>query len=146
MPEQNHSDVLNGLLVRLYRSLLQYGVECCSAWTSDAAAHEQQALEEMAMRQRESVGRLVDLLTSRGLVVDFDNYPDYSELHYVSLKFLLGKLVENQQQVIAALEAGVARLGHDREAVELVSEVLAAEKANLARLRDMASAKSTVHA
>lgn len=146
MAEQNHSDVLNGLLVRLYRSLLQYGVECCSAWTSDAEAHEQQALEEMAARQRESVARLVDLLTSRGLVVDFDNYPDYSELHYVSLKFLLGKLIAEQQQVIAALEAGLAALGQDPEAAELVSEILATEKANLSRLREMAQAKTAVHA
>jgi hypothetical protein len=146
MSEQNHSDVLNGLLVRLYRSLLQYGVECCSAWTSDAEAHEQQALQEMAARQRESVGRLVDLLTARGQAIDFGNYADYSELHYVSLKFLLGKLIADQQQVIAALEASLGALGHDREAVELVTELLAAEKGNLARLRDMASAKSPVHA
>jgi len=146
MSEQNHSDVLNGLLVRLYRSLLQYGVECCSAWTSDAQAHEQQALEEMAARQRESVGQLVELLTARGLAIDFGNFADYSELHYVSLKFLLGKLIDDQQQVIAALEAGLAALGNDSEAAWLVREVLAVEKMNLSRLRDMASAKSAVHA
>jgi hypothetical protein len=146
MADQNHSDVLNGLLVRLYRSLLQYGVECCSAWTSSAQAHEQQALEQMAARQRESVARLVDLLTARGLVVDFGNYDDYSELHYVSLKFLLGKLIENEQQLIAALESGLAALGHDPEATKLVSDVLAAEKDNLTRLGGMARAQATVHA
>ena len=141
MADQTANDILNHLVGRVYRSLLQYSVECWP-WTTltetvGSAAPEQQALEQMAARQKSFVARLVELLTDRGENVDFGGFPDNSELHYVSLDFLLGKLVADEQQLVAELEAALGGLHNDQEAAALVSELLTAEQANIARLREL---------
>src|SRR5436305_2019737 len=95
MADLNSSDVLNRGLARLNRSLMQYAVDCWP-WTraTDTAAietPEQKSIEQMTLRQRDFVARLVELIMRRGDVVDFGSFPDNSELHYVSLEYLLGK-------------------------------------------------------
>jgi hypothetical protein len=142
MAEQNQNEILNRVVARLYRCLLQYAMECW-AWTSDAETPgveppEQKAVEQMAARQREFVARLADLITQRGAAVDFGNYPDFSEMHYVSLDYLLGKLIADEQKLISELEAAHPALS-DATARGLLSEVLASEKDNLVRLRGMAA-------
>ncbi|HEY3963049.1 MAG TPA: hypothetical protein VGM05_00715 [Planctomycetaceae bacterium] len=143
MPEKTENEILNHLVARAYRSLLQYAVECWP-WTTltesiGSAAPEQQAVEQIAARQQAFVGRLVELLIDRGETVDFGNFPDNSELHYVSLDFLLGKLIADEQNLVAELEAAQGALHNDPSAAGLVSELLAAEQANIARLRELAA-------
>jgi hypothetical protein len=143
MAEQTANDILNHLVGRVYRSLLQYSVEC-SPWSAlsesvGSAAPEEQIVEQIAARQQSFVGRLVELLTNRGETVDLGNFPDNSALHYVSLDFLLGKLIADEQQIVAELEAAQGGLHHDPEAATLVSELLAAEHSNIARLRELAA-------
>jgi hypothetical protein len=146
MADQNHSDLLNRLLVRIYRGPLQYAVDC---WPWSAAADakgveppEQRAIEKMATRQQQFIARLVELLSRRRAVVDFGVYPDYSELHYVSLDYLIGKLIADEQRLVAELEAAQTGLKDDPEAAQVVSELLAAEKEHLAQLRDLAAKAS----
>ncbi len=143
MTDQTNNALLNRLVPRLYRSLLQYTVECWpwspSAESPDGKSPEQEAIEQMAARQREFVARLVELLSRRGAVVDFDNYPDYSELHYVALDFLLGRLIADEQRLVAELEAARGATHGDPPAATLIVELLAAEKDNLGRLRDLAA-------
>lgn len=141
MADQAANDILNRLVGRVYRSLLQYSVECWP-WSTlseavGAATPEQQVLEQIAARQQTFVGRLAELLTERGENVDFGSFPDNSELHYVSVDFLLGKLVADEQNLVGELESAQGGLHHDPEAAALVSELLAAEQANIARLREL---------
>ena len=143
MADQTVNDVLNHIVGCVYRSLLQYSIEC-STWTTlsesaGAVTPEQQAVEQMAARQQEFVGRLADLLAERGAAVDYDTYPDNSEMHYGSRDFLVGKIIEDEQYVVAQLEAAVKALAHDAEASALVSELLTAERGNLAKLRQLAA-------
>jgi hypothetical protein len=141
MTDLNSSDVLNRVLARLYRSLMQYAVDCWpwSRATDTAAAEtpEQKTIEQMTLRQQEFVARLADLVMRRGGVVDFGSFPDNSELHYVSLDYLLGKLIEDEQNLIAELQTALSALGHDAEATALVSELLAVETQNVSRLREL---------
>jgi hypothetical protein len=144
MADQNNSDVLNRVLVCVYRGLLQYAVDCWP-WTSSSefqqnGSAEQKALEEMAARQRALIARLVDMHSRRGQIVDFGSYPDNSELHYVALDYLLKKLITDEQRLVAELETARAVLEHDREASGLISEMLAAEKEHILRLEQMAKA------
>jgi hypothetical protein len=143
MTDEAGTDILNRLVPRVYRSLLQYTVECWpwtpSAESPDGKSPEQKAIEQMAARQQEFVARLVDLLSRRGVVVDFDNYPDYSELHYVALDYLLGKLIADEQRLVSELEAARGAIHNDPPAATLIVELLAAEKDNLVRLRELAS-------
>lgn len=150
MADANNTDLLNQLLARVYRSLLQYSGECW-AWTSATETPgvetvEQKAVEQMAGRQRALVARLVALIADRGGNVDLGNYPDNSGMHYVSLEYLLGKLIADEQEVVAELDAASGRLKNDLAAASLVSELQSAERDNLARLRELATAPKTVPA
>jgi Arc/MetJ-type ribon-helix-helix transcriptional regulator len=146
MADQNHSDLLNRLLVRIYRGVLQYAVECWP-WSAAADANgieppEQRAIEKMAARQQQLIARLVELLSKRRAAVDFGAYPDYSELHYVSLDYLIGKIIADEERLVAELEAAQTGLQNDPAAAHVVAEILAAEKEHLAQLRGLA-AKAT---
>src|SRR5258708_35384707 len=104
MADENHSDLLNRLLVRAYRGLLQYAVDCWP-WSAAADANgveppEQRAIEKMAARQQQFIARLVDLLSKRPAAIDFGVYPDYSELHYVSLYYLIGNFTVDHQRLV----------------------------------------------
>jgi hypothetical protein len=148
MAGQNNTDVLNRLVERMYRCLLQYTVECWPWTTSsespDGKSPEQKAIEQMAARQQEFVGRLVELVSQRGQVADFGNYPDNSELHYVSLDYLVGKLITDEERLVADLESAREAVRNDPPAATLIVELLAAEKQNLAKLRELATKAATV--
>jgi hypothetical protein len=150
MADQTPNDVLNRLLARLYRSLLQYTVECwpwtTSTESADGKSPEEKTVEQMAARQLAFVGRLVNLLQERGEVADFGNYPDNSELHYVSLDYLLGKLIADEQKLVNELEAAREAIHNDPPAAGLVIELLAAEKENVNRLRELAAKAAAVPA
>jgi hypothetical protein len=146
MVDLKSSDVLNRLLARLYRSLLQYAVDCWP-WTTAAdtaviESTEQRSIEQIAVRQRAFVARLVDLISRRGDVVDFGSYPDNSELHYVSLDYLLGKLIADEQGLVAELQAALVDLPSDADAAALIAEILTAEKENLSRLGELSRSAS----
>ena len=146
MADQNQNDVLNRIVARVYRCLLQYTMECWP-WTTATETPgreppEQKTVEQMAARQRDFIARLVDVLTQRGASVDFGNYPDFSEMHYVSLDYLLGKLMADEQKLVSELEAAIPALKGDARAAGLVSELLSAEKEHLVRLREMAARAS----
>ena len=142
---QDTSGLLNRLLVRIYRGLLQYSADCWP-WTDAEESAEKRAVERMGEAQRQNIGAVVEVLTGRGVVVDFGSYPDNSELHYVSLDYLLGKLIADEEAIVAEIEASQDEAAHDTEAARLVSELLAAEKAHLAQLRELAKAHAPVPA
>ncbi|MGE5193422.1 MAG: hypothetical protein ACM3U2_13085 [Deltaproteobacteria bacterium] len=143
MTDRTSNEILSRLVPRIYRSLLQYTVECWpwtpSAESPDGKSPEQKAVEQLAARQQQFVGRLVDLLSRRAEAVDFDNYPDFSELHYVALDYLLGKLIADEQRLVSEVEAARGAIRNDPEAAGLISELIAAERENLTRLRDLAA-------
>ncbi|MBI3861820.1 MAG: hypothetical protein HY290_07980 [Planctomycetia bacterium] len=136
MADQPANELLNRLAGRAYRSLLQYAVECWP-WTDASTAAEQQAIEQLAARQQSFVGRLVDLLAERGQTIDLGNFPDNSELHYVSVDYLVQKLIADEQNLVADLESAQGTLHGDPPAARLVSDLLAAEQANIARLKEL---------
>ncbi|HEY2251322.1 MAG TPA: hypothetical protein VGH74_09690 [Planctomycetaceae bacterium] len=143
MADSNSSDVLNRVLARLNRSLLQYAVDCWpwSSATDTAAVEtpEQKSVEQMTLRQQQFVARLVDLIMVRDDTVDLGSFPDNSELHYVSLEYLLGKLIKDEQELVAALQSALSALESDVEARTLVAEILAAEHENIERLRELSN-------
>jgi len=137
MADQDNIELLNRLLARLGRGLVQYAVDCWP-WTNGADDAELRALEQIAKKQQQFVARLVELISQRGGVPDFGVFADYSDLNYVSLDYLLGKLIADEQSLIAEVETAQAALRGDAEAAALAGELSSAEKEHLARLRDMA--------
>jgi len=141
MPDARHNAVLNDLLICLYRSLLQYTIECWP-WTDDSELEQRQAIEELATRQRAQVGRIVELLESRQYPIDFGQYPDWSELHYVALEYLLAKLIEDEANITASVERAQAALAEDTQGRHLAAEILLSEQRHFARLKELAAAQN----
>ncbi len=146
MADSNASDVLNGVLGRLNRSLMQYAVDCWpwSQATDTAALEtpEQKSIEQMTLRQQQFVADLVDLIMQRGGAVDLGTFDDHSELHYVALDYLLGKLIADEQELVAELQSALSSLDSDIEARTLVAEILASEHENVARLGELSRSAS----
>lgn len=140
MPEAQHNAVLNALLVRLYRSLLQYTIECWP-WVETNREDERRVVEELAQKQMVQVSRIAELLGARGWAIDFGTYPDWSELHYVSLEYLLAKLVEDQTQLVSNIRAAQLALADDSDGALLAAQVLVGEERHLAKLKELDAAQ-----
>lgn len=128
------NELLNDLLVAIYRSLVQYADEV-SPWASDKAAQLQQEVTALALRQRADVGRLTELLTARDEAVDFSFFPhEFTSLHFVSLDYLAGRLVECQRQLVQRLESSADQLAADPQAQALVQKIAASQREGLVQL------------
>lgn len=126
--------ILNDVLIALHRSLLQY-IRDAWPWTDAASEPLKDPLEKEAASQAETVEGLTDLLRERGYSVAFGTYPDFSNLNYVSIDFLLKRVVKNQERVVAACLAAESLLADHPEDAELAHEIAAAEGERLAHLK-----------
>ena len=120
--QQNHA--LNALLQSLGRSLLQYVGECWP-WSADDRASDADKVKELVTRQQDDVGQLAHLLKSRGWTIDFGMYPvEYTDLHYVSLDFLLGQLAANARSISENAERVATECVDDHEAGVLLERIV----------------------
>jgi hypothetical protein len=133
--------ILNDVLIALHRSLLQYVGESWP-WTSEHSSAAREALAQEAASQAETVTGLTELLRERGFPVAFGTYPDFSNLNYLSLDFLLKRVVKDQQQVVSACERAAHALADSPDDAELIREIAASEKDRLEHLRQLAIPKT----
>lgn len=97
---------LNKLFVLLHRSLLQYVGECWP-WTAEDGRQTEilATIKGLIATQKKNEAALAKPLTESGWVLDFGGYPTlYTDLHYVSLTYLLKQLVISQSQITAAFD------------------------------------------
>lgn len=121
-----HNAKLNELVIDLGRSLLQYAAEV-SPWAKTGAVSDEMA--RLAARQRDSVGKLVDLLAARGWNIDFGVYPtDYGDLHFLSWNYFVPMLRQSQEALVAELDEAAHTCIDDAEAVDVLREVLDEER------------------
>ena len=140
MSDSSQNERLNAVLIRLHRCLLQY-VEECWPWSGQGQSGERLAVQGLAREQQHFVGGLVDLLSSRGWPIDFGNYPtDFTDLHYVGLDYLLGRIADDEQTLVAFIELARAGSMGDSSATSLLSHLLDAERRHASRLRELAGA------
>lgn len=144
MAHVQHNGKLNQLLVDIGRSLLQYVGEC-SAWTSPSWAEKEHEFESLVALQKEHVRQLVDLLMERGWSIDFGGFPaTYTDLHFLSLKYLLKLTIESQKAVVFELDEAVHTCIDDPEGAALIREILTSERQISERLQSLASPATAV--
>jgi hypothetical protein len=137
MANVQHNVKLNQLLVDLGRSLLQY-VGHCSSWSSRADAAIAAEFPSLVATQQEHVAELSELLTSRRWTIDFGGFPArFTDLHFLSLKYLLKQIVINQRAVLAELEDASHTSVDDPEAATLIEEILSSERQITERLETL---------
>ncbi|MDB5339533.1 MAG: hypothetical protein JWN70_5152 [Planctomycetaceae bacterium] len=102
---------LNSLFVLLHRSLLQYLGEC-SPWTAEDSHQGETlaAIRDIVTRQKQDETLLADTLLESGWVIDCGGYStSFTDLHYVSLKYLLKQVIISQTNIVKAFEAAAQK-------------------------------------
>lgn len=131
--QQNEN--LNRVVIAMCRSLLQYTMEAWP-WTP-GNSHLREPLDEMIDEQRGRIERLCNLLDARGWTIEFGVFPDFTDLHFLALDFLLPDVVVNQRAVVAEIDAIRARTADDPEGAALLTEVAAGERGMLSKLEGL---------
>ena len=99
------------------------------------------AVEVLIAEQTVRVRRLAELLDGRGWMIDFGVFPDFTDLHYLSLDYVLPHLVENERSVVKQIEAALPQCAGDAEGTALLTEILQGERATLVRLEELSRSK-----
>lgn len=135
MARIQHNTKLNQLVVDLGRSLLQFVGEV-SPWSPNNAGAAREAVARLVVSQRNHVERLTGLLVERRCRVEFGVYPAaFTDLHFLSLKSLLPRIIASQDALVAELDEAAHTCVDDPEAAAALGEVLAAQRAGTEELR-----------
>jgi hypothetical protein len=134
--------VMNRLAVIHGRSLASYLNYASPTWhRGDEKAR--QALADITAQQLETVDRIAEWILEHDGVVSRGSYPMvYTAYHDLSFDFLLNRLIEHQQQDVAAIQACLGQLD-DARAREMAQESLGEAKAHLDMLRELLRPNTT---
>lgn len=131
-------DRLNDAFVTLCCSLLQYvGENSPWAATTDQASIEK--LNAVVARQKAQIQRFADFLVNRYGFVPHGTYPvEFTDLQYLSLAYLVKKMIIDQQQVLEIVEDDRKNLDNDPGARDMLSQLEVGIAKTLLSLKEMA--------
>ena len=130
-------EILNRVQRELSGCFLQYVGEIWP-WTSvgPEGAKLKSMHDQCVARQRQSIAQLTEYLAARQARVEPGQYSaNFTDLHYVSLHFLLKHLIASQSLIVESLNRAVTLLPNGDEAQELLAAVRQNEQENLAALK-----------
>ncbi len=137
MRQIESSQRLMQLLLHHYRSLPIFLTEAVP-WTHRGDERATSVLLDIVAGQRDLSNRIAAELEQRGWPLDMGEYPmDFLDLHFLSLDFLLQRLVDNQQREVDAIARLSAEVDEDPVAHDLAQEALGAAKGYLESLTEL---------
>jgi hypothetical protein len=135
MTRVEHNSQLNQIVIDLGCSLLQFCGEV-SAWSPANAADARDTVSQAIKQQQEHRDQIVQLLVDRDYAVDFGVYPaDFTDLHFMSLKAFLPRIIANQDAILLELNEAVHTCIDDAPAMTVLNAVLTGERELTAALR-----------
>lgn len=133
-------DLLNELLAIEYRSLPMYLTYACP-WRHAQDARAAETLQHIVTDQQHMSARLVEEIQDRGGAPEVGDFPmTFTDMHDLSLDYLIKDALVWQQRGVDRIEQIVASLESDRGARELAQEVLGSERAHLEALAELIAA------
>lgn len=130
-------DRLNDLLTIEYRSLPMY-LTYAAPWKHEGDERAAEVMQHIVTDQQLMVSRIAEEVLARGGAPDSGDFSmEFTDMHDLSLDFLIKDVIQWQQGSILRLESIVAALEQDRAARELAQEVLGAERAHLEALQEL---------
>ena len=137
MRQIESSQRLMQLLLHHYRSLPIFLTEAVP-WTHRGDEQATNVLLDIVAGQLDLSNRIAAELEQRGWPLDMGEYPmDFLDLHFLSLDFLLQRLVDNQQREVDAIARLSAEVNEDPVAHDLAQEALGAAKGYLESLTEL---------
>lgn len=139
--------LLQNILVREGHSLLQFLVDAYP-WTRPEEQPLLEQIQKMIAEEKQAAANLAGFLRRQRIPLPYVGpYPNrYLNLLFVSLDFLLPRLVAHQQEAIAQLEQDLKAIP-DLEARRQVESLLAVKSRHLKKLKELAArAAKPVHA
>ncbi len=137
MRQIESSQRLMQLLLHQYRSLPVFLTEAVP-WTHRGDERATSVLLDIVAGQRDLSNRIAAELEQRGWPLDVGEYPmDFLDLHFLSLDFLLQRLVENQQREVDSIARLCTEVNEDPVALDLAQEALGSAKGYLESLAEL---------
>ena len=107
---QDNEILLNNTLIQMSCSFLQYVSES-SPWVRLEATSIEEQVQVLAARQRQDVGDIVNLLSSREYHIDFGSFPtEYTDQQFLGLNVLIGRLKLSQKLICERISSSVVSL------------------------------------
>ncbi len=134
-------EILNRVQRDVSGCFLQY-VGDCWPWTSIGADGDKlkSIVGQCVARQRESIRLMTEYLAPRQTRVEAGAFSaDFTDLHYVSLKFLIKQLISTQSRVVEVVDRMKTMLPSGDEVLEILEVVGQNEHENLAALKASSS-------
>jgi hypothetical protein len=133
---------LQGIIRRQSRSLLQY-VADSYPWTADGVDDSLGLLRDVIEEDRQATASLGRFLVANHAVPPYLGAypPDFTDINYVSLDFVLARLVKDERQALAALERERPEIG-DLAARALVEQLIDTKRRHLQTLEKLAARPS----
>ena len=122
---QDNEILLNGILIQMARSFLQYVSEC-SLWVAGDDASDEAQIIALAARQRQDVSEIAALLDAREFHIDFGSFPtEYTDQQFLSLCSCMSNLKRSHETVCNRISSAVVslRTAGDVEAAELLTTI-----------------------
>ena len=135
------SERLNSLFVMLHRSLLQYVGECWP-WTAVGPNGKQLRTDanNCVSHQRQSIGLIAEYLALRQARVEFGKFSTgFTDLHFVSLQFLLKQLISDQTRLVESVDRNVTLLPGGDPSRDILEAVSRNEHDNLSALQQLSA-------
>lgn len=131
--------LLNQVLTIEYRSMPMY-LHDADPWARSSDESARETLANIIADQLQMSQKVAAFLQDMGEAATPGEFPmEFTDLHFLSLDFLLHELLGYQKAAIAGLETCVAGLAHDREAQDLAAEALGMERAHLEAIEQIAA-------
>lgn len=135
--------VLNRLLSLHSRSLPMY-VDCARPYTHRGDERATETLQHIIDDHKFMVARIADAIEDLGGTVNTGGYPmEFTDLHDLSMDFILQQVMDRQRQDVDVIEACLTELGSNARGIALAQEALGAAKAHLQSLEELLSPSST---
>ena len=127
---QDNEILLNGVLIQMARSFLQYVSES-SPWVAANAASDEAQVIVLAARQRQDVAEIAALLDDREHYIDFGTFPtEYTDQQFLSLQSVMSGLKYSHESVCNRIGNSVVslRTAGDLEAAALLATIESHER------------------
>ena len=136
--------VLNELLAIHYRSLPMY-LTLASPWKHRGDEKATELLKDVVEDQQETCRKVAELVVQRGAVVETGEFPThFTELHFLSLDFMLQELVKTQRDDLTDIERCAQRLWNDPPAEAIAREAVGAARGHLQSLEEIVAETTKV--